>query len=197
MLGLVSAKSIANFSRTEGAGTKIMRRFVIGLFIFTTAIFGCGSIPVLAASDMPVELTAKRTLSDNPLWAMPLAQFSETRARPIFSQSRRPAPAVAPPIVAPKRVEVPKPKPPERPQLSLVGTVTSDTEGIGIFLDQSSKSAIRLKIGEDFHGWKLRTVQGRETTLEKDGQIVTLEMPQPSVEQVSSPAPPPPVVQRM
>jgi general secretion pathway protein N len=79
----------------------------------------------------------------------------------------------------------------------LVGTITSDTVGIAIFLDQSSKSAIRLKIGEDFHGWKLRAVHGRETTLEKDGQVVTLELPQPSVKQISSPTPPLPVVQRM
>jgi general secretion pathway protein N len=129
-------------------------------------------------------------LSDNPLWDIPLAQFSDTRARPIFSPSRRPPPALAPPIEAPKRLDVAKAKEPDRPQLSLVGTITSDTERIGIFLDQTSNLALRLKLGEDFHGWKLGTVHGREATLEKGGQALTLELPQPGVEKVSSPPPP-------
>ena len=71
----------------------------------------------------------------------------------------------------------------ERPPLALVGTIASGEEGFGIFLDQSTKTALRLKLGEDYQGWKLRTVQGREATLEKDQQAVTLALPQPSVGQ--------------
>jgi hypothetical protein len=63
----------------------------------------------------------------------------------------------------------------------LVGTIASDEEGFGIFLDQTSNGVIRLKIGEEFQGWKLRSVQGRETALEKDQQIVTLALPQPGL----------------
>jgi hypothetical protein len=121
----------------------------------------------------------ERALSANPLWAIPLTALSGTRDRPIFSSSRRPlAPAVAPAAVA-KVAAAPKPREPERPPLSLVGTIASGEEGFGIFLDQSTKAALRLKLGEDYQGWKLRSVQGREATLEKDAQAVTLALPQP------------------
>ena len=127
--------------------------------------------------------TPERALSANPLWAIPLAQLSATRERPIFSPSRRPpsaAVAAEPAIVKAPTV---RKKGPETPPLALVGTIASDEEGFGIFLDQSTKAAIRLKVGEDYQGWKLRSVQGRKTALEKDQQVVTLALPQPSLGQ--------------
>jgi len=39
-------------------------------------------------------------------------------------------------------------------------TVGGDEESFGIFVDQTTKAALRLKIGEDYQGWKLRSVQG-------------------------------------
>jgi hypothetical protein len=128
----------------------------------------------------------ERALSANPLWAIPLTALSGTRDRPIFSSSRRPpVPAVAPAAV-PKIAAVQKPREPERPPLSLVGTIASGDEGFGIFLDQSTRAALRLKVGEDYQGWKLRSVQGREAILEKDQQAVTLALPQPGVGQAAS-----------
>jgi hypothetical protein len=122
----------------------------------------------------------ERILSPNPLWEIPLSNLSTTRERPIFSPSRRPPPpvvAAAPPPSAPP----PPPKPPrvERPQFSLVGTVAGEDESFGIFVDQTTKSALRLRIGEDYQGWILRAVQGREVTLERDQQVVVLSLPQP------------------
>jgi hypothetical protein len=125
----------------------------------------------------------ERPLSDNPLWAIPLSALSGTRDRPIFSSSRRPIPPAVAPAAVPKVVAIPKPRAPERPQLSLVGTIASGDEGFGIFLDQSTKAALRLKVGEDYQGWKLRSVQGPEATLEKDQQVVTLALPQPGTGQ--------------
>ena len=135
----------------------------------------------LAAVPAPV-------LSDNPLWAVPLASLSATRDRPIFSPSRRPpAPAVAP--VAVQRVAPPpKPREPEHPQLSLVGTVASSNEGFGIFLDVLSKAALRLKVGEEYQGWKLRSVRGREVIFEKDQKAATLAMPKPGEEKSDDPS---------
>ncbi len=120
----------------------------------------------------------ERVPSANPLWAIPLSQLSETRDRPIFSVSRRPP---APPAAArPVAVKAPPPpKVPERPQLSLVGTIASGEEGFGIFLDQTTKAALRLKVGEDHHGWKLESIRGREVTLEKDQQTTVLTLPPP------------------
>jgi len=118
-------------------------------------------------------------LSANPLWAIPLTALSGTRDRPIFSATRRPPAPAAAPAAAPKVAAAPKPRERERPQLNLVGTIAGGDEGFGIFLDQSTKAALRLKVGEDYQGWKLRSVQGREATLEKDQQVFTLELPQP------------------
>jgi hypothetical protein len=140
---------------------------------------------------------SERALSANPLWAIPLTALSGTRDRPIFSASRRPLPPAVAPAAISKVAAVPKPREPERPQLSLVGTIASDDEGFGIFLDQSTNAALRLKVGEDYQGWRLRSVQGREATLEKDQQVVTLALPQPGAGQVVSEVrnevrPPPP-----
>jgi hypothetical protein len=139
----------------------------------------------------------ERALSANPLWAIPLTALSGTRDRPIFSASRRPPPPAVARAAISQVAAVPKPREPERPQLSLVGTIASDDEGFGIFLDQSTNAALRLKVGEDYQGWRLRSVQGREATLEKDQQVVTLALPQPGAGQVVSEVrnevrPPPP-----
>lgn len=136
-------------------------------------------VQVVTAPAAPAP-ASERALSANPLWAIPLTALSGTRDRPIFSSSRRPPPPAVAPAAIPKVAAVPKPREPERPQLSLVGTIASGDEGFGIFLDQSTKAALRLKVGEDFQGWKLRSVQGREATLEKDQQVVILDLPQPS-----------------
>jgi general secretion pathway protein N len=144
---------------------------------------------VVTAPPAPVP---ERALSANPLWAIPLTALSGTRDRPIFSSSRRPPPPAVAPAAVPKVAAVPKPREPERPQLALLGTIASDDEGFGIFLDQSTKAVLRLKVDEDYQGWKLRSVQGREVTLEKDQQLVTLALPQPAVGQAASEVRPPP-----
>jgi hypothetical protein len=126
----------------------------------------------------PTGPAPERVQSANPLWAVPLAQLSATRERPIFSPSRRPPPsavAAEPAIVK----TVVRKKEPEAPQFVLVGTIASDEEGFGIFLDQSTKGALRLKVGEDYQGWKLQAIRGREVTMEKDQQAAVLALPQP------------------
>jgi hypothetical protein len=150
------------------------------------------AVQVVVSPAAPVAPASERALSANPLWAIPLAQIPITRDRPIFSPSRRPPPAAVTPAEIPKVVAVPKPREPERPQLTLVGTAASDDEGFGIFLDQSTKAVFRLKVGEDYQGWRLRSVQGREATLEKDQRVVPLALPQPSVGLVAIEVPPPP-----
>jgi general secretion pathway protein N len=127
----------------------------------------------------PPSTAPERTPSANPLWPIPLATLSNTRERPIFSSSRRPPPAaVASAPVAKAPPPPPKPRA-ERPQLSLVGTIAGGDESFGIFIDQTTKAALRLKIGDDYQGWRLRSVQGREVTLERDQQTAILSLPQP------------------
>ena len=127
----------------------------------------------------PAATAPERAQSANPLWAIPLTQLSATRDRPIFSPSRRPPPAAV--AAEPAAVKAPpvRQKEPEPPQLALVGTITGEDEGFGIFLDQSTKAALRLKVGDDYQGWKLRAIQGREVIMEKDQQVAILTLPSP------------------
>jgi hypothetical protein len=134
--------------------------------------------PVTTVRVVPPPAAPAPTLSANPLWAIPLTQLSGTRDRPIFSSSRRPPPVAAaaePVVVRPP----PRPKEAELPQLSLVGTIAVGDDGFGIFIDQSSKAALRLKVGEDHQGWMLRKIRGREVTMEKDRQTAVLALPKP------------------
>jgi hypothetical protein len=108
-----------------------------------------------------------------------IAQYARS---PGLPSSRRPPP----PVVADPAVTSPPPPPRkadiEPPQLSLVGTIAGDDESFGIFLDQSTKVALRLKIGEDFQGWMLRAIRGGEVTMEKDEQRAVLTVPSPGSE---------------
>jgi hypothetical protein len=132
--------------------------------------------PVTAVRVVAPPGAPARTPSANPLWAVPLSQFSVTRDRPIFSPSRRPPPAA---IAAEPVLAKPPPRKIEPPQLSLVGTIASDDESYGIFLDESTKAALRLRVGDDYQGWRLRAIQGREVTIEKDQQGAVLTLPAP------------------
>jgi general secretion pathway protein N len=119
----------------------------------------------------------------NPLWSLPLKQLSMTRDRPIFSPSRRPPPPPLPAYVAPVAVRAPvKPAEPERPAVSLLGTIigASTDDQIGVFLDSATQSVIRLRVGEDHQGWVLRLLKAREATLVKSGEeavVVQLATP--------------------
>ncbi|MGP8123710.1 MAG: hypothetical protein ACLP8B_24700, partial [Xanthobacteraceae bacterium] len=115
----------------------------------------------------------------NPLWAIPLGQLSVTRDRPLFSPvRRRPAPAVANVVVAPPP-PAPKPAAPERPQLALVGTIIGTTDKLCVFLDQTTKVAVRLRMGESHQGWTLTSVEPREATVQKDQATVVIGLPAP------------------
>jgi len=121
----------------------------------------------------------ERAPSANPLWAIPLATLSNTRERPIFSASRRPPPPAVASVPVANVPPPPKAARVEPPQLSLVGTIIGGDQSFGIFVDQTTKAALRLKIGEDYLGWRLASVQGRDVSLERDQQAMILSLPQP------------------
>jgi general secretion pathway protein N len=126
-----------------------------------------------AAVDAPV--------SANPLWGIPLATLTATRARPIFLPSRRPqAPAVA---AAPPPAAQPAPPPePEKPALQLVGVVSGADEGFAIFIDSTTRDVVRLKTGEGHKGWILTSVSSREVTLERGERSAIIALPTPTQE---------------
>jgi hypothetical protein len=133
----------------------------------------------------PPDVTAKPaetpTVAANPLWAIPLSALTATRARPLFTPSRRP-PA---PVVASVPVAAPRPPPPpsavpQHPNLTLVGTVASENEGVAVFIDTTTRDTVRLRTGEGHSGWILQSVERRGATLQKGAQTETLAMPKPT-----------------
>lgn len=116
--------------------------------------------------------------SGNPLWEISLEALSATRERPIFSPSRR-RPVVAAPVDMAEPPPPPPPAEPEKPSLSLIGTVTGDHPRLAIFVSQTTNDVVRLHVGEDKDGWVLRSVDARTTTLVKDSREVTLAFPTP------------------
>ncbi|WP_240535680.1 hypothetical protein [Bradyrhizobium sp. STM 3809] len=135
--------------------------------------------PPVSAQEAPV---ARRNepRSGNPLWTIPLDQLSATRERPIFSPSRRPPPIEAPPPAIADAPVVPEPSPPERPQLTLVGTVVNGDRGLAIFLDPGSSTPLRIRAGADYQGWTLRRVEARSVTLQKGDDVAVLNFASPS-----------------
>ena len=117
----------------------------------------------------------------NPLWGIPITSLPVTQERPLFSASRRPpappAPLAPPPM--PVGAAPPPPAEPERPPLTLVGTAIGNPQNLALILNQTTKSFIRLHVGEAALGWYLRSVNSRTTTLEKNNQLVTLSLPAP------------------
>ena len=136
--------------------------------------------PLRTAARSPDAAVERPPSAGNPLWALPLKQLSITRDRPVFSPSRRPPPPATPTYVAPVAVRTPsKPAEPERPSITLLGTILGSTESIGIFFNPTTRDIVRLRVGEDHEGWALRSVKTREATLVKDRERVVLELPPP------------------
>jgi hypothetical protein len=133
-------------------------------------------------------IAQEQSPSGNPLWAIPIKQLSATRDRPIFSPSRRPPPPVIvdPPVVAAVPT-VQKPREPDRPQLSLLGTIVNGDDGFGIFMDQTTKAPLRIRIGAAYQGWTLRLLQPGSVTLVKGQESAVLVFPKPASDGVAVP----------
>jgi general secretion pathway protein N len=140
--------------------------------------FSVGPDP--AAGETRTRPPAANEPRGNPLWAIPLKLLTFTRDRPLFTPSRRPpAPPVA--YVEPPRPVVPaKPAEPERPRLTLIGVVLGEKDGIAIFVDSATREVVRLRKNEGHSGWILRSLQGREATLEKEAFTAILVIPPPA-----------------
>jgi hypothetical protein len=120
----------------------------------------------------PPELQGGR----NPLWSIPVESLTATRERPIFSPSRRAPPSVA---QAAPQTQLTRQTEPNRPLLTLVGTVAEGREGIAVFRDESTKNIVRMRTGESHLGWTLSTVGRREVTMARNHDTATLVIPNP------------------
>jgi general secretion pathway protein N len=127
----------------------------------------------------------------NPLWGIPASALTATRERPLFAPTRRPPP---PPVKAEALLPPPPPPPPpaepEKPQLTLVGTVTGEPQNIAVVRDQATNRLVRLHVGEEVSGWSLRSVDSRTMTVAKNSQTVTLSLPPPGSALLGAPGTP-------
>jgi hypothetical protein len=78
---------------------------------------------------------------------------------------------------------------PAQLQLRLLGTVAAGENGIAICLDPATGGAIRLRVGENFEGWTLRSVQGHRATFEKASQRAELAISSPDAGGQGAPLP--------
>jgi hypothetical protein len=146
-----------------------------------------GPSPAPSTQDRP-GTEGEQSSSGNPLWGIPIKQLSATRDRPIFSPSRRPPPPVIvdPPVVA-VAPSVQRPPEPVRPQLSLLGTIVNGNDGFGIFMDQTTKAPLRIRIGAAYQGWTLRLLQPGSVTLVKGQESAVFVFPKPASDAVAVP----------
>ena len=116
----------------------------------------------------------------NPLWTVPLSSLSATRDRPLFSASRRP-PIVAVPVAAPlpQKQEALAPPSPERPLLTLVGTIVSPKASVAMLQGSNTDAISRLRIGQENDGWQVRGIGLRSIVVEKGEQSIELNLPRP------------------
>lgn len=142
---------------------------------------GAAPLAIPAVAPPPAVPAAERVLSGNPLWAIPLGRLTASRDRPLFARTRRPPPVAAVASPAPMPVmSRPKPVEPEKPELTLLGTIAG-REKIGLFIDSASKTVVRLKAGENHKGWVLRAVRPRQVELAKGLDSAVLDVPPPDV----------------
>jgi hypothetical protein len=155
---------------------------LVGLMTLCGLASGASQTPVAVTSAMDsnvlradsANIAVNRTSAKrgNRLWSIPLASLTATRERPILSPTRRPS-SIASKSTSPLMPTT------TQPQLSLVGAIAGDDEGIAILMDGFTKMIIRLKTGESYAGWTVQSVRPREVTIQKDQKTAILALPSP------------------
>lgn len=99
----------------------------------------------------------------------PLTEYREIVERPLFSDTRRPAPD-APEVIAESEPET------EEQKFTLIGVmVTPDLQIALVEADEQGKVA-RLKIGEKTNGWTLESVESNKVVLRKGESLRELPL---------------------
>ena len=108
------------------------------------------------------------------LWSTPLTSLTAAAERPIFNPTRRPSELTTASVPSPAR------QPVRPPPLVLIGAVDGE-DAMAIFQNTVTKDIVRLRKGETYGNWVLRSVVGREATLQHGRENVTLAvLPQPA-----------------
>jgi hypothetical protein len=117
----------------------------------------------------------------NPVAAVPLDRLSETRNRPLFSQSRRPLAPPDHPAMAP--VEHPSPRPSlslSPPGVALFGIVVG-TQGARAFIATGAGAGagariIAVRPGDDVSGWTVTAITEHRLVLSRAERSATFTL---------------------
>ena len=123
----------------------------------------------------------------NPLDAVRLEDLSATRARPLFTPTRRPPPppaaGISPPPPPPVVVVAPEP-----PPFELIGAIVGPHESYAVMRRSGSEKAARYRLGDDADGWRVGAIGFRSVTLERDGRTKSLALAAPAIGQAPAAA---------
>ena len=153
---------------------------MVWLMLCTAGVFSGVMVSARAAAPASPAAGNVAQAGGNPLWTIPLNSLTATRERPLFTPSRRPPQSIP---LAPVSLAPPPPPPkaegPEQFPLQLIGTIAGGELSFAICLNLATNDVVRLKTGESFEGWALRTVRGREATFEKASRREVVALPSP------------------
>jgi general secretion pathway protein N len=147
------------------------------LIVAAVALHGSPGGAQLASSDAATDF-AMPAVFGNPIAQLPLDSLSDTRNRPLFSQSRRP-PAPAPPDrPAMARVEH---APPQQPTLSppgvaLYGIVVGAQGARAFIATGAAERIIGVRPGDDVSGWMVSAITERRLVLSRADRSATFTL---------------------
>ncbi len=147
-------------SRTRLSWPLIILCGVLG-FVFYLSSNSDPPIPALpalnAGADPDPGMAESTPVPDFVL--MPIGDYAETLARPIFADTRRPPEPE--PEAPPAEPEAPPPpaKAPPIPGLTISGIVISSSERFALILDAGSRNLKRISIGDEVGGWRVARIE--------------------------------------
>lgn len=119
------------------------------------------------ASDVKGAKTEKEQVEEVDF--IPLSDFTETTARPLFSASRRPPPS-ANQESAKEPVEEAVVQTVERNQFAVMGIVSAQDEKVALLKKlNSNEEVVRVKEGQAIFGWTVTEIAARSVTLQQNG----------------------------
>ena len=107
----------------------------------------------------------------NPLAAPSLDRLSATRERPLFTPSRR-APPPPPPVASAAPVEAAA----SPPSISLLGVIIAVEGPRAVINDMTRNKIVRVRVGDEIDGWKVRQIDERLLVLWRDGRSASFKL---------------------
>ena len=156
------------------------RRYTVGLLMI------CGSLALITwlrleryAPSYPVRVDIP-SASDSIYTAatsvaqadVPLADLSESIARPLFSRTRRPEVISEVTEITPSK----KPTKTKPPMLQLLGIVEQANRFVALVKIRGNTKSIRVALGDTVDGWEVLDIGRRELKLGRDGNEVSMKI---------------------